>query len=728
VATFSAQVVDLVGTFSDETALDSFITEEANEVINAMPRSMQERVAEETSFTNTTTSEGSKVLHVLRNDGTIDQPCRRIPARHRGRIQDSSDMQYATATDPAYYIQDAAVTIFPTGTGKLVSIPTYNQGSALDASSLSTITNFPNEAEYLVTLYAAIKALQQNMSGKLGNSDITTALTAINTELDETQAVCDKINADLVLAKAEVVLAKAEAAEIASNTDNSSDFETACDAMVTELNKVDGIIVEASGEFDKVDNVIVEGSTEFDEAKNLSGAYNSGDIRTALDAIQGAVDEVDNIVDVAKGKVTDFYTSIGDIDDGTELWDNTNKRFTVVRDALVYAGSLIDGNKPDAAYDVAQNLLDVNAALDGMQAHLADGEAILTSDPTSGDIATALTAMKNAIEAAEASFDKMEASTESVFGDEDTFTTANSQLTRVKDALDKVSSLIEANKPASGYDAHDLLQAEDIELLQGNLSIVGVELQRAQMHLSEWTSIGDMRVKEINASLAEAQAYGSEIQARLAYASAYQQASAARGQEGQSRIAQTNVTLAAAQQELARANAGMAEINTIMNSYKLELEGVAPYLQSAQQYANQASGYVQEIQAYSNANQIYLNNGNAYLQEANAIVSQGNAYLKEAQSYIAQANGYAAEVNARSSFVNAKSQAVNGHISTAQSYVATAQGFSGEIQSKIGIAQAYGNEVQSRLAVDTTEYSWYEKQQAKLQADYDRGIQLLAKG
>ena len=164
-ATFSAQVVDLVGTFSDETALDSFITAGANEVINAMPRPMQERVAEETSFTNTTTSEGSKVLHVLRNDGTIDQPCRRIPARYRGRIQDSSDMQYATSTDPAYYVQDAAVTIFPTGTGKLVSIPTYSEASPLDASAISAITNFPNEAEYLVILYAAIKALQQNMSG-----------------------------------------------------------------------------------------------------------------------------------------------------------------------------------------------------------------------------------------------------------------------------------------------------------------------------------------------------------------------------------------------------------------------------------------------------------------------------------------------------------------------------------------------------------------------------------
>ena len=524
-ATFSAQVVDLVGAFSDETALDSFITEGANEVINAMPRDMQERVAEETSFSNTTTSEGSKILHVLRDDGTIHQPCRKIPASKRGRIQDSSDMEYATATDPAYYVQDAAVTIFPTGTGKLVSIPTYNQGAALDASSLSTITNFPNEAEYLVTVYAAMKALQQNMSGMM-------TLAAIDT--------------------------------------------TALGAITTELNKAD------------------------------------------------------DIISTAQGKVDAFYTSIGDIDDTTELWDNTNKRFTVVRDALVYATNLIDNNKPDAAYDVAQNLLDVNAALDGMQAHLADGEAILTSDPTSGDIATALTAMKNAIEAAEASFDKMEASTESVFGDEDTFTTANSQLTRVKDALDKVSSLIEANKPASGYDAHDLLQAEDIELLQGNLSIVGVELQRAQMHLSEWTAIGDMRVKEINASLAEAQAYGSEIQARLAYASAYQQASAARGQEGQSRIAQANITLSVAQQELARANAAIAEINVLMGSYRLELEGVAPYLQAA-------------------------------------------------TGYISQAQGYVAEANIR-------------------------------------------------MQREEQKYKWYQSQQAKLQADYDRGIQLLRAG
>ena len=58
--------------------------------------------------------------------------------------------------------------------------------------------------------------------------------------------------------------------------------------------------------------------------------------------------------------------------------------------------------------------------------------------------------------------------------------------------------------------------------------------------------------------------------------------------------------------------------------------------------------------------------------------------------------------------------------------MATAQGFGNEIQAKIGIAQGYSSEVQARLSVDTAHYAWYEKQQAKLQADYDKGIQIIA--
>ena len=195
-ATFSAQVVDLIGTFSDETALDTFITEGANQVIDAMPRTLLERIAEETAVTDgTTTSEGHKILYVLRSDGTIDQPCRQIPAYKRGRVQDSSDMEFATNSDPVYYIQDGKVNIFPDGSGLMVSVPTYNQGSPLDASAISTITNFPDEHEYLVTTYAAIKALQQNMSGLL-ESDLSVSASAPSVPSIGTVSYSAATNAD----------------------------------------------------------------------------------------------------------------------------------------------------------------------------------------------------------------------------------------------------------------------------------------------------------------------------------------------------------------------------------------------------------------------------------------------------------------------------------------------------------------------------------------------------
>ncbi len=306
-ANFDAQVEALIGlsisdsgTTPTNAQLGQFLTDGAKEIINHLPKHLLPLCSAEQSFTSGTpnTLNTGKVLNVFRNDGDIKQPCRQIDSSYKGRVLDSDDMDYATVTDPVYYIDNNTMDVLPSGgsvTYSEVQYPTVGEGD-------SAIASFPDEAEHLVVLYGTIKSLQNVLGNRSSNSDITTALTA----------------------------------------------------------------------------------------------------------------------------------------------------------------------------------------------------------------------MKDAIEAAEAVFDGMEGATESVFGDEDTFTTANSQLTRVKDALDKVSQLIEANKPDTGYDAHDLLKAEDIELLQGNLSIVNTELKRAQMHLSEWNAIGDMRIKQINASLAEAQGYASEIQSRLA--------------------------------------------------------------------------------------------------------------------------------------------------------------------------------------------------------------------
>ena len=336
---FNAQVVNLVGTFGDETALDSFITEGANEVINAMPRSMQERVAEETAVTTgTTTSEGHKVLYMLRSDSTIDQPCRRIIASKRGRAADSSDMEYATTSDPAYYVKDGKFNILPTGAGLLVSMPTYSQTSPLDASGLSTITNFPNEAEYLVTLYAAIKALQQNMSGKLGDTDIANALSKITASVLNSEDEIEDSNKMV----ANIVLGVTEVTESAADTDTSS-----------------------------------------------------SEIKTAADAINIALDRIES-----------------------QNWD-----------------------------------------------------------------------------------------------DEDTYTSASNQLTRVKAALDDAEDVINADEPSATTDAYGAQANEDMELVSSALSIAQTEIQRSQAHLAEWNAI-------LKGAAAEAQGFATEVQARGAWTSA----------------------------------------------------------------------------------------------------------------------------------------------------------------------------------------------------------------
>ena len=303
-ATFSAQVVDLVGSFSDEAALDTWITEGANEIINAMPRAMRERVAEETQFTANVSSEGHKVLHVLRSDGTIEHPCRRVPARRRGVIQDSTHIEYASATYPAFIEKDATIIVYPTpdsNNGKLVSIPIYSQASPLDASAISAITNFPNDVEYLVTLYAAIKALQQNMNSKLGNADITTALTAINTELDETQAICDLINT-------QVDAAVVELAEAAASVDSSVD--TTIGLINTAVDRVNAAVLLSNTQFDSAVTANTSEDIELAASHVTAGNGFLGEAQGSLGEAQGYASEVSamlNQVSAQAGQVAGGY-------------------------------------------------------------------------------------------------------------------------------------------------------------------------------------------------------------------------------------------------------------------------------------------------------------------------------------------------------------------------------------------------------------------------------------
>ena len=122
----------------------------------------------------------------------------------------------------------------------------------------------------------------------------------------------------------------------------------------------------------------------------------------------------------------------------------------------------------------------------------------------------------------------------------------------------------------------------------------------------------------------------------------------------------------------------------------------------------------------------------ARVQQAQTTMAAIQSSVNIAQSHIADWNaaisalqgeisGFASEVSSRSSVVGAKVQAVQSYINTANAYLS-------EAQNNIGLANANASEVQARLSVLTTEYTWMEKQQVKLQADYDRGIQLMRGG
>ena len=167
---FDVQIQNLLAIDSTTLAsiqglLDTWMTNGAKEITNLMPRDMLNSVATETSAFDPdsgTTLTTFKILKVYRNDGTIDQPCRRIPAALRGRATDRDDMNYATATDPVYYTEPQT-----DGTMKVIILPVssssvgkvvYASPPTVDASSGGSIAGFPDEAEYLVMLYGAVKA------------------------------------------------------------------------------------------------------------------------------------------------------------------------------------------------------------------------------------------------------------------------------------------------------------------------------------------------------------------------------------------------------------------------------------------------------------------------------------------------------------------------------------------------------------------------------------------
>ena len=162
----------------DESAAQ-WMTDAAREVINILPPLLKEKCTTETTLNNSATTmdmDGvGEILYVNRlsaDSGGSRIPCRKVPPMYGELSNDSNSLYKASVTDPVYWVlrsSDATIlNVIPTPTANQTAIvyhvgyPTFTAGDTgtYDVSAATSIANFPDEAENLVVLRAAITAAE----------------------------------------------------------------------------------------------------------------------------------------------------------------------------------------------------------------------------------------------------------------------------------------------------------------------------------------------------------------------------------------------------------------------------------------------------------------------------------------------------------------------------------------------------------------------------------------
>ena len=161
---------------TDDSPLNDWLTDGAREIVNILPDDLLQYCIDYTAMTSSTAmnigtdTDIGKIMFVTRSNGTRYLPCRLIPSSYFGFADDPSNLTYhGTTTDPVYSVisdgTNPGVKVFPNPTSSFnarvhhVAFPDVGGGD-------TDIDNFPDNAEYLVVLYAAQKALVRLMNNK----------------------------------------------------------------------------------------------------------------------------------------------------------------------------------------------------------------------------------------------------------------------------------------------------------------------------------------------------------------------------------------------------------------------------------------------------------------------------------------------------------------------------------------------------------------------------------
>ena len=562
-ATFEAQVEGLTSLSIDGSSaptqdeLTQFLTDGAKEIINILPPNLIDLCSASQSFTSGTadTLNTGKVLRVFRSDGDIKQPCRPIPASYKGRYSDPDDMNYATVTDPVFYIENNSLDVLPNGgtcTYSEVQYPAV-------VYSASDISVFPDEAEHLVVLYAAIKTLQNKMGSKSSS-----------------------LPDDLI----EPVLSEV--------SENLSSFT------------IPGSFI--------LPTVPSDTDVNFSSVP-LAPTYTNPTV------FLNSAPVISNLVISAIAPFTPSLSTVEFLSVDSNF-DTTSPTFTtaIAESSSIYTGSAPSYTKPVVALGAAPTISDLSISAVPPEPPTISASSLSFSatpppytppttsisgvvwateyPPTEVDLNTALSAIVSAIGQAATAADKfLTDASDSVFGDEATFTTTDSQLTRVKESLDKAQHLMSddtsynaltgVTDDVTNVSALYWLGQEDSEMVSSTLQMVQIEIQRAQVHIQEWVSIGDMRAKEVDVAIKEAQAYTQEVQTRLAVTGTKVQEYQARVQDALNEFNEHNSEY---QAELQRS------IENARHEDSEETKKIQKYSAELQQYQAEVGAEVQEYQ------------------------------------------------------------------------------------------------------------------------------------
>ena len=174
------------GTNPTNDQLSQYLVDGTKDVINKMIVARPEEINKFTATTHDANDSGitvtGKIVSVVReHDSTsILRQCTPISAGLRYEATDTDSLNYRSAYNPGYYTLNGKIHTVPvSASGNNDSIVTQVTYAINQGHSSSSIDAFPDEYEYLVVLYAAVKSINTAMANIITGLSAFSASTVI---------------------------------------------------------------------------------------------------------------------------------------------------------------------------------------------------------------------------------------------------------------------------------------------------------------------------------------------------------------------------------------------------------------------------------------------------------------------------------------------------------------------------------------------------------------------